>query len=195
MVSAGSRTETGLAVASGAHAIRDISHWPAGRPDRSNSAWRERGRTTGSRGFQPGPSGRRIRVTACSTVPGRAPLTVRATRTGAISSEGTAAARAPSAITLTVPFASVIAALLICSWLRPGAFAPRGRGGPRLRCDRRRGGACAVDRRQLVGHPTTDGLEVPAGPRLSFLFGLDLGSLDLDAALPDIADLALTENN
>src|SRR6516162_8595374 len=118
MVSAGNLTETGLAVASGAHAIRDISYWPSGTPDRSNSAWPERRMTTGSWGFQPGPSGRRIRVTACSTVPGRAPPTVRTTRTGAISSGGRSAASAPPVTTSTVLFASVIAALSMRSQLR-----------------------------------------------------------------------------
>jgi hypothetical protein len=49
---------------------------------------RERGRGTGSWAFHPGPSGRKMRFTAGSTVPGPAPLTARTTRTGAISSEG-----------------------------------------------------------------------------------------------------------
>jgi len=52
MVSAGNLTETGLAVASGAHAISDISYWPGARSARSNSARPERGMTTGSWGFR-----------------------------------------------------------------------------------------------------------------------------------------------
>src|SRR5690349_13608812 len=82
----GRRTETGLADASGAQAIRDIAWAPAGTWDRSNSAWPESGRTTGAWGFQPVASGRWIRATASTDVPGRTPLTVRTTRTGAVSS-------------------------------------------------------------------------------------------------------------
>ena len=49
------------------------------------------------------------------------------------------------------------------------------------------GRACAVGRGQLVGYPATDRLEIPVGPGLYVLLGLDLGPLDLDAALPGLA--------
>src|SRR5262249_12723783 len=55
---------------------------PGGTRERSNSAWPEGGRSTGSCGLQPGWPRRRNHTAVLSCRPDRPPLTVRRRRTG-----------------------------------------------------------------------------------------------------------------
>jgi hypothetical protein len=61
---------------------------------------------------------RRIRVTACTSVPRDPPPTVTTTRTGATSSVGGFATNAPATTTSALLVASMITALSMCSWAR-----------------------------------------------------------------------------
>jgi YrhK-like protein len=78
---------------------------------------------------------------------------------------------------------------------RGAVDAQRGplRGGlGRERLSRELGGVILA---QLTEHPAADRLNFPAGPDLRVPFGLDLGPLGLDATLPGVAHLALTEDD